>query len=173
MYWGYLLGTPHAGARPVRAIQKKISRNLLVSYNLAKKVELSLFGIASNRIGLVGTRRVAPCYNFPSRCHRSSLRSNWWIVDREILYSMSVRRSLFAQVLENGDTLLGLSRYLAKKWAFPGSPQDFTASRSLRSNKDSATVSVSNTGFPVLEDLGYLVSRGVEVLVKLTLLDIN
>ena len=44
---------------------------------MSGEVNLSFFGIASNRIGLVGTRSASPCYNFPSCCHRSSLCSNW------------------------------------------------------------------------------------------------
>ena len=78
---GIITRYPHAGACPACASQNKISINLLVSYNLAGDVNLSFCGIASNRIGLVGTCRVAPCYNCPSRCHRSPLRSNRCIVD--------------------------------------------------------------------------------------------
>ena len=63
---------------------------------------------------------------------------------------MSGRRSLFAQVLDNGDALLVFFKQLANKWAVSESPQDFTASRSLRSNTDSATGAVSDTGFTVL-----------------------
>ena len=37
-------------------------------------------------------------------------------------------------------------------------------------NTDSATGAVINTGFPVLEALGYFVSRSAEGLVKLTLI---
>ena len=37
-------------ARPVHASQKKISRNLSVSYNLTVEVTLTFFGIASNQI---------------------------------------------------------------------------------------------------------------------------
>ena len=44
---------------------------------------------------------------------------------------------------------------------------------SLHSNTDSATGSVSDTGFLVLEALGALVSRGAEGLEKLALLTIN
>ena len=55
----------------------------------------------------------------------------------------------------------------------PRSPPGFTASPSLRSNIDSAMVAVSDTGFPVLEDLGALVSRGAEVLDTLALLSVN
>ena len=52
----------------------------------------------------------------------------------------------------------------------PEAPQDFTASRSLRSNTKSTTGAVSDTGFPVLESLGALVLRGAEGLDKLALL---
>ena len=86
---------------------------------------------------------------------------------------MSGRRSLFDQVLDDGDAPLGLFKYLAKKWAVPKSPQDFTASRSLRSNTDSTTRAVSDTGFPVLEALVDLVSRGAEDLDNIALLTIN
>ena len=86
---------------------------------------------------------------------------------------MSGRRSLFAQVLDDGDSPLGLFKYLAKKWAVPKAPQDFTASRSLRLNTDSTTGAVSDTGFPVLEALGDLVSRGAEGLNNIALLAIN
>ena len=58
-----------------------MSGNMSVSYDMAGEVKLSFFGIASNQIALVRTRRSAPCYNFPSRCHHSSLRSNRWIID--------------------------------------------------------------------------------------------
>ena len=40
-------------------------------------------------------------------------------------------------------------------------------------NTDSATGAVSDTGFPVLEALGALVSRGVESINRLALLDVN
>ena len=43
---------PHAGARPAARNQNKKVRNLLVSYNLSGEVNLSLFCIASNWIGL-------------------------------------------------------------------------------------------------------------------------
>ena len=86
---------------------------------------------------------------------------------------MSGRRLFFAQVLDEVDALIGLSKYLAKKWAVPKSPQDFTASRYLRSNTDSATGSVSDTGLLVLKVLGALVSRGAEGLDKLALLSVN
>ena len=58
-------------------------------------------------------------------------------------------------------------------WAVPNTPQEFTARRSLYSNTDSATGAVSNTGFPVLEALGDLVSRGTVGLDKLALLAVN
>ena len=83
------------------------------------------------------------------------------------------RRLLFAQALENGNDPLGLFKYLAKKWAVPKAPQDFTARRSLHLNTDSATGAVSNMGFLVLEALEALVSRGAEVLDKLALLAVN
>ena len=75
---------------------------------------------------------------------------------------MSDRRSLFAQVLNNGDDPLGLFKYLTDKWEVTEDPQDFTASRSLRLNTDSTMGAVSDTGFPVLEALGDLVLRGAE-----------
>ena len=86
---------------------------------------------------------------------------------------MSGQRLLFTQVLDNGDSPLGLFKYLAKKWAVPKSPHDFTASRSLRSSTDSATGAVNDTGFSVLEALGALISRGAEGLDKLALLDVK
>ena len=86
---------------------------------------------------------------------------------------MSGRNSFFAQVLDKGDAPIGIFKYLANKWAVPGSPQEFTASRSLRSNTDSATGSVSDTGFPVIEALGYFVSGGSEGIYKLSLLAVN
>ena len=86
---------------------------------------------------------------------------------------MSGERSLFPYILDKGDDLLGLLKYLAKKWAVPKSPHDFTASRSLRLNTDSATGAVSDTGFPVLEDLGAIVSRGAGGLDKLSVLAFN
>ena len=86
---------------------------------------------------------------------------------------MSGRRSLFSQALDEGGSPLGIFKYLAKKWAFPEAPQEFTASRSLRLNTDSATVAVSDTGFPVLEDLGAIVSRGAGGLDKLSVLAVN
>ena len=86
---------------------------------------------------------------------------------------MSGRRLLFAQVLDDGDAPLGLFKCLAKKWAVHEAPQDFTTSRSLRLNADSTTGAVSDTGFPVLEALGYLVSRGAEGLNNIALLTIN
>ena len=76
----------------------------------------------------------------------------------ERLCSMSVRRSLFTQVLDDGYAPLGLFKYLAKKWAVPEASQDFGASRSLCSSMDSATGAVSNTGFRLLKSLGALVS---------------
>ena len=75
---------------------------------------------------------------------------------------MSGRHSLFTQVL-----------CLAKKWVFPKAPQDFTASHFLRSNTDSVTRAVSNTGFLVIEALGALVLRGAEGLDKIALLAVN
>ena len=86
---------------------------------------------------------------------------------------MSGRRSLFAQVRDEGDAPLDLFNYLAKKWAVPKSPQEFTASRSLQLNTDSMTGSIRGMGFPVLKALGALVSRGTEGLDKLALLAIN
>ena len=86
---------------------------------------------------------------------------------------MSGRRSLFAQVLDNGDALLVFFKHLANKWAVSESPQDFTASRSLRLNTDSATGAVSDTGFPVLEALGDLISRGAEEFNRLALLAVK
>ena len=86
---------------------------------------------------------------------------------------MSDRRLLLSQVLDKGDAPLALYKYLAKKWAIPKSPQEFTASRSLRLNMDYATGAVSDTGFPVLEALGILVSRGAEGLDKLFLIAVN
>ena len=80
---------------------------------------------------------------------------------------------VFSQVLDEGDALLGLFKYLSKKWSGPRDPQDFTASRSLHSNTDSVMGAVSDTDFPVLKALGYLVSRGVEGLDKLALLAVN
>ena len=68
---------------------------------------------------------------------------------------------------------MSLFKYLAKKWAVPEDPQDFTASRSLRSNTDSTTGAVSDTGFRVLEALGDLASRGAEGLDNIALLTIN
>ena len=68
---------------------------------------------------------------------------------------------------------MGLFKKLAKKWAVPESPQDFTASRSLCSNTDSATGAVRNMGFPVLKALGDLVSRGVGGLCKIALIAIK
>ena len=73
---------------------------------------------------------------------------------------MSGRSLLFAQVLDYGYTLMGLFKYPAKKLAVPEAPQDFTSSRSLRSNTDSAMAAVSGTEFRVLESLGDLISRG-------------
>ena len=58
---------------------------------------------------------------------------------------MSVWRLLFAQVLDKGDALRVLYKYLVKKRAVPKAPQEFTASRSLRLNMDSATGAVSDT----------------------------
>ena len=63
---------------------------------------------------------------------------------------MSGRRSLFAQVLDDRDAPIGLFKYLANKWAVPKFPQDFTASRSLRSNTDSMIEAISDTVFPLL-----------------------
>ena len=90
-----------------------------------------------------------------------------------ILCSMSGRRSLFAQVLDAGYAPLGIYIYLAKKWAVPEAPQEFTTSRSFRSNTESASRDINATGFPVLEALGALVSRGDEGLGKLALLAVN
>ena len=73
---------------------------------------------------------------------------------------MSVRRSLFAQVLDKGGAPLGLYKYPAKKWAVSKAPQEFNAIRSLRSNMESTMLAVSDTGFPILEALGAIVSRG-------------
>ena len=81
--------------------------------------------------------------------------------------------SLFAKVLNEGDYPLGLFKYLAKKSAVPIASQDFTASRSLRSNTDSATGVITDTGLPVLKALGALVSRVAEGLDKLALLAFN
>ena len=67
---------------------------------------------------------------------------------------MSGRRSFFTQILDEGDAPLVLFKYLAKKWTFPEDPHKFTTSLSLRSNKDSATRAVSDTGFPVIKALG-------------------
>ena len=92
---------------------------------------------------------------------------------REKMCSMFGLRSFFAQVFDDGDASLGLLRYLAKKWVVPESPQDFTASRSLRSNTDSATGVVSDTGVPLLKSLGAFVSRSPEGLDKLALLAVN
>ena len=50
---------------------------------------------------------------------------------------------------------------------------EFTASRYLRSNTESATGAVSDTDLPVLEALGALVSRGAEGLDKISLLAVN
>ena len=86
---------------------------------------------------------------------------------------MSGWSSLFTQVLDGGDFLLALYKYLAKEWAVPKAPKEFTASRSLCSNMDSSTGAVNNTGFPVLEDLGNLVSRSAEGLNKLSLISLN
>ena len=86
---------------------------------------------------------------------------------------MSGWRSLFSKVLDNGNAPLGLFKYLTKKWAVPEAPQDLTAKRSLRSNTDAATGSIIDMGFPVLEDLGDLVSRGVEGLDNIALLSVN
>ena len=86
---------------------------------------------------------------------------------------MSGHLSLFSQVLDKGDAPLGLFKYPAKKWVVPEAPQDFTASRSLRLNTDSATGAVSDTGFLVIKALGALVLRGDEGLDKLTLLALN
>ena len=86
---------------------------------------------------------------------------------------MSVQSLLFSQILNNGDSPLGLFKYLAKKWEVLESPQDFTASRSLRLNTDLTMGGISDTGLPVLEALGALVSSSVEGLYKLALLPIN
>ena len=86
---------------------------------------------------------------------------------------MSVRYLLFAQVLDEGDDPLGLFKYLAKKLTVPESPQGFTASRSLRSNIDYTPGAIRDTGFPVLKDLGALVSRGAEGVDKIALLAVN
>ena len=86
---------------------------------------------------------------------------------------MSGRRSLLSQVLDEGDAMLELYKYLAKKWEVPEAPQEFPASRSLRSNTNSATGAISDTGFPVLKSLGTLVSRGAKGLKKLSLLVVN
>ena len=72
---------------------------------------------------------------------------------------MSGRRSLFTQVLDEGDAPLALYKYLAKKWAVPKYLQEFTASRSI--------------GFPVLKDPGTLVLRDSEGINELSLLAVN
>ena len=79
----------------------------------------------------------------------------------------------FPQVLDEGDALLGIFNNLAKKWAVPEAPQEFTASRYLRSNTDPTMGAVSDMDFPVLKALGAFVSRGAEGLNKLALLAVN
>ena len=86
---------------------------------------------------------------------------------------MSGQRSLFPYILDKGDDLLGLLKYLAKKWAVSKAPQYFIASRSLRSNTDSVKGAVSDMSFSVLEALGDLVLRGVKSLDKLALIAVN
>ena len=86
---------------------------------------------------------------------------------------MSGQRSLLAQVLDNGNSPLGLFKYLTNKWAFPKKPQYFTASRSFRSNTDSVTGAVSNTSVLVLGALGTLGSMGAEGLDKLALVNVK
>ena len=86
---------------------------------------------------------------------------------------MSVWRWLFAHALDKGDSPLVIFKYLAKKWAVPESPQEFTARHSLRSNIESTAGDVSNTRFSVIKALGDLVLRGTEGLNKLALLAAN
>ena len=86
---------------------------------------------------------------------------------------MSGWSSLFTQVLDGGDFLLALYKYLAKEWAVPKDLQEFTASCSLRSNTYSATGSVSDTVFPVIKVPGTLVLRGSKDLDNISLLVVN
>ena len=86
---------------------------------------------------------------------------------------MSGRCLLFVQVVDKGDALIVLYKYLTKKWAFLEAPQEFTASRSLCLNTESAMGAFSDTWFPVLETLGPLVFSSAEGLNKLSLFAVN